>query len=317
MPTLSTLLRRLAQCTLSASLVLVGAAASAHGFQAGNIVIEHPYALPSPPGSPNGAMYLRALRNTGEQADKLLSARTPVAASVEIHHMQMDSGNVMRMRAVDGLPLAPKAELKLMHGGEWHLMLLSLKRPLKVGDHFPVTLRFERGGEQEVSVWVQAPRDLAAATPADDVAAITHLLMATFDKPEARLAVAPVVVQGDQALAGWTQGERGGRALLQRHHGAWQVAVCGGDGLTDPRLLANAGLAAAEARALVASLTQAEARLPPAQRAKFSTFDGLVRMDAAGHHPPSGAGPHPAAGVGNSSPPDASHGAATASAPLH
>lgn len=308
MPMLSFLLRRLAQSTLSVAFALVSVAASAHGFQAGSIVIEHPYALPSPPGSPNGATYLRALRNTGEQADKLVGARTPVAASVEIHHMQMDSGNVMRMRAVNGLPLPSKAELKLMHGGEWHLMLLNLKRPLKLGDRFPVTLRFERGGETEVSVWVQAPRDLAPATAAGDAAAITHLLMATFDKPEARLSVAPVVVQGDQALAGWIQGERGGRALLKRQHGEWQVAVCGGDGLTDPRLLADAGLAAADARALVASLVQAEARLPAAQRAKFSTFDGLVRMDAAGHHPPSGVG-HPPSAAG--------HSRAAASAPHH
>ena len=29
-----------------------------------------------------------------------------------------------------------------------------------------------------------------------------------------------------------------------------------------------------------------EAKLPAAQRAKFSTFDGVVRMDANGQHPP-------------------------------
>ena len=64
-----------------------------------------------------------------------------------------------------------------------------------------------------------------------DAEAIRHVLMATFDKPEARLQVAPVVVVGRHALAGWAQGDRGGRAMLYQHGGQWQVALCSGDGL--------------------------------------------------------------------------------------
>lgn len=146
--------RRVAVLALCA---LAGASARAHGFRAGDIVIEHPYALPSPGGSSTGAMYLRALRNTGDQPDRLLAVRTPAAASVEIHRMALGPDNVMRMRAADALPLPAKSEVKAMHGGEWHLMLLQLKAPLQVGDRFPVTLRFERAGEREVTVVVQAP----------------------------------------------------------------------------------------------------------------------------------------------------------------
>jgi periplasmic copper chaperone A len=145
-------------------LAMAGWPATAHDFRAGDIVIDHPYAVPSPAGSPHGAMYLRALRNTGPQADRLVGARTPAAASVEIHHMQLDTQNVMRMRAVDSLPLPPRAEVSLKHGGVWHLMLLNLKAPLQVGDRFPVTLLFARGGEKEVQVWVQQPRTAAPAS---------------------------------------------------------------------------------------------------------------------------------------------------------
>lgn len=141
-----------------ATLALLAMPALAHDFRAGDIVIDHPYAVPSPAGSPNGAMYLRALRNTGAQADQLIGASTPAAAAVEIHHMQLDDQNVMRMRAVAALPIPPGSEVALRHGGPWHLMLLSLKQPLKVGDRFPVTLRFARGGEKQVQVWVQQPR---------------------------------------------------------------------------------------------------------------------------------------------------------------
>ena len=147
-------------------LALAGGPAAAHDFRAGDIVIDHPYAVPSPAGSPHGALYLRALRNTGTQADQLVGARTPAAASVEIHRMQLGPQNVMRMRAVDSLPLPPRAEVALKHGGPWHLMLLNLKAPLQVGDRFPVTLLFARGGEKEVQVWVQQPRTATAASHA-------------------------------------------------------------------------------------------------------------------------------------------------------
>ena len=46
--------------------------------------------------------------------------------------------------------------------GEYHLMLIDLKRPLKDGERFDLTLRFERAGERTVTVWVQVPRGEAA-----------------------------------------------------------------------------------------------------------------------------------------------------------
>lgn len=125
-----------------------------------------------------------------------------------------------------------------------------------------------------------------AAEPSADQGAIRHVLMATFDKPDARLAVDPVVVVGKHAVAGWTQGERGGRALLLRHGTEWQITLCAGDGLKQVKVLREAGISRADADALARELASAEAKLPAAQRARFSTFDGVVRMDANGQHPP-------------------------------
>jgi hypothetical protein len=138
----------------------------------------------------------------------------------------------------------------------------------------------------------------AWARPSNDEAAIRGLLMKAFDKPEARLVVAPVVVRGRYALAGWTQGPRGGRALLVRPEGgAWDISVCGGDNLLATDTLTLTGLAAAEAQALAQSMRQAEAGLPAATRARFASFDGLVRMGSGQHptghsHPASAAAPH-------------------------
>ena len=125
----------------------------------------------------------------------------------------------------------------------------------------------------------------AQAAPADDDA-VRQVLMAQFDKPEARLAVAPVAVAGNAAVASWAQGERGGRALLFRHAGQWKIALCAGDALKDAKVLQEAGVAPGPAATLARSLARAEARLTPAQRARFATFDGIVRMGHDGGHPP-------------------------------
>lgn len=126
-----------------------------------------------------------------------------------------------------------------------------------------------------------------AVHAADDAQAIRHVMMKTWDKPEARLQVAPVVLRGAHAVAGWTQGERGGRALMARNgDGSWRVVLCAGDGIRHAPALQDAGLNAADAQALARDLAAAEAKLPAAQRAKFATFDGIVRMDAHGQHPP-------------------------------
>lgn len=141
-------------------LTLIGFAtlATAHDFKLGPLVIDHPYALPTPAGARTGAVYFRTLKNTGDAADRLVAARSTAAASVEIHRSTME-GDVMRMRALPALDLPAGAALKLRHDGDTHLMLVDLKAPLQDGKCFALWLRFERAGEREVTVCVQRPRD--------------------------------------------------------------------------------------------------------------------------------------------------------------
>ncbi|MCW5774175.1 MAG: copper uptake system-associated protein [Rhodospirillaceae bacterium] len=130
------------------------------------------------------------------------------------------------------------------------------------------------------------PAAVRAQAPATDEAKIRHLMRGIFDRPEAPLAVEPVVVEGDHALAGWIQGEQGGRALLRRHGGAWMIAFCSGDALKSAKTLAEIGVPKPAADALASRLAAAEAKLDPKRVAMFSRFDGLVKMDAHGNHPP-------------------------------
>ena len=64
-----------------------------------------------------------------------------------------------------------------------------------------------------------------------DDAQIVTVLRSSFDRPEAPLSVAPVVVVGDHAIAGWVQDKRGGRALMRKVRGAWTIHLCSGDPL--------------------------------------------------------------------------------------
>lgn len=70
----------------------------------------------------------------------LVAAASPAAKIVEIHEMKMDGG-MMRMRAVDRIPLPAGKPVTLAPGG-YHVMLMDLARPLKEGDSVTVTLTF-------------------------------------------------------------------------------------------------------------------------------------------------------------------------------
>ncbi|MGN6390164.1 MAG: copper chaperone PCu(A)C [Burkholderiaceae bacterium] len=135
-----------------AAALAAGAPAQAHEYDAGSLHIVHPHARATVPAQPTGAAYLK-IENRGSAPDRLLSASTPAAQSVEIHSMRMD-GNVMRMREVPSLDLPPQSSVVLEPGTDYHLMLQGLKAPLKAGDKFPMTLQFEKAGKVDVSVVV-------------------------------------------------------------------------------------------------------------------------------------------------------------------
>ncbi|MCX7250809.1 MAG: copper chaperone PCu(A)C [Burkholderiales bacterium] len=157
-------LRRAAFCTVWLPLCAAHwpTAVLAHGNRTGDLRLLHPYATPTLGHASTGALYLVAIHNQGETAERLLAASTPIAERVELYRMQMD-GDVMRMQAVPFIAIPPRTRLTMRQGRPdgHHLMLAGLRRPLVVGDRFPLTLHFERSGVVKVEVWVQ--QDPAAA----------------------------------------------------------------------------------------------------------------------------------------------------------
>ena len=121
-----------------------------------------------------------------------------------------------------------------------------------------------------------------AASP--EAERISHAMKAIWDSPDAPLIVEPIVIEGDYALAGWTQLARGGRALLLNRRGEWNVHMCGDDGLNDVETLTMAGMSAQAAERLVKKTSEAEAKLPAEITAKFATFGDNMVVDH-NHHP--------------------------------
>jgi len=145
--------------------VLVGAlaalaAAQAHDFSRGSIVIDHPYAVPSDESGQSTRAYLRGLRNTGHQDDRLLGASTPVAKTTTLRCVSPGASEP----GVTTLPVPAGATVPLRHDGDCELRLDGLSRPMKVGDHLPLILKFEHAGDIEVHVDVQQPRARRAAS---------------------------------------------------------------------------------------------------------------------------------------------------------
>ena len=95
------------------------------------------------------------LRNPGNEAETLLAASSPAAATVEIHITTLD-GDIMRMRPLGELPIPPGESVILEPAGI-HLMLIGLERELVAGEAIDLTLTFAKAGPRTISVPVRAP----------------------------------------------------------------------------------------------------------------------------------------------------------------
>jgi copper(I)-binding protein len=137
--------------TLSMLLLGPGLQALAGPQRVGDIVVHQPWARELPPVSHTGAAYL-SIHNTGTQADRLLSARSPIAARVEVHSHE-HAGGMMRMQQVEAVALPAGQQVDFAPGG-LHLMLIDLRQPLAAGQNFTLELHFEHAGSVQVQVEV-------------------------------------------------------------------------------------------------------------------------------------------------------------------
>lgn len=153
---------RLRRSIVGLSLFLVFAIpAAAHDFQIGAIKIEHPWTRATAKGARVGAGYMK-ITNTGTTPDRLIGGDFVASARFEVHEMAVDSGGVMRMRALAaGIAIPPGASIELKPGG-YHAMFIDLKTPLEKDKSVKGRLIFEQAGSVDVEYAVEAQ---AAAAP--------------------------------------------------------------------------------------------------------------------------------------------------------
>ena len=133
-----------------------------HTNAARSIAASQGWARATAPGQTDGGGFV-TITHAADAPDRLIGVSSPVATSAQVHSMTMDHG-VMRMRAVEGgLLIPPHGHVDLQPGG-YHIMLLGLKHPLRVGESVPVLLRFENAGVVSTRLAVQPAGATGPAT---------------------------------------------------------------------------------------------------------------------------------------------------------
>ena len=135
-----------------AAFLLVATGVAMAQVAAAQVVVTDPWVR----GTVAGQTATGAFMQLKAAADAtLVSAASPVASIVEIHEMKMDGG-MMKMNAVDRLPL-PAGKAVDLKPGSYHVMLMGLAGPLRAGDIVPLTLTFEDKAGRKTAVEVKAP----------------------------------------------------------------------------------------------------------------------------------------------------------------
>jgi periplasmic copper chaperone A len=136
--------------------VMIAAAfpAFAQGTGSSTMAVEQPWARATPVGAKTGAVYM-TLDNKSGTVDRLTGVSSDVADKLQIHEMKVENG-VMKMREIAGGLSIPASGSVVLKPGSYHVMLIGLKKPLTVGEKFPLTLTFEKAGNISVTVPVQA-----------------------------------------------------------------------------------------------------------------------------------------------------------------
>ncbi len=132
-------------------------AGTARAEEAGaSIRVTGAWARPTLGASMTVAAYLTVL-NDGTSGDRVIALDTDIAKAAEMHTTVLE-GDIVQMRRLEAVEVAPGRRTSFAPGG-MHIMLIGVVRPLKQGERFRLTLRFERHTpvEADVLVSLQAP----------------------------------------------------------------------------------------------------------------------------------------------------------------
>lgn len=122
--------------------------------QENSLTITNVWARASIPSNPNSAAYLEITNNDSQREYIILSASTLIANNVELHNSFVDEKGISRMTTIDRVVVPAGSTIEFKPGG-MHVMLLDLKKPLRQGDTFDLTLNIEDGSPIKIECEVR------------------------------------------------------------------------------------------------------------------------------------------------------------------
>jgi periplasmic copper chaperone A len=139
---------------LSAKAEVNHAKAEMHHAKKSDIQAHMGWVRAVPPVAVTTAAYMM-LHNYSKRDDRVISIETSVAEAAEIHTSEISNGT-MKMLKLEDVTVPAKGHIMFEPAG-YHIMLINLKQPLKVGDMVPLTLIFEDHGRIDMRLPVSHP----------------------------------------------------------------------------------------------------------------------------------------------------------------
>ncbi len=142
--------RRVVQSALLAAgarLLVTPAAARVFYSKSGMLAVSDAWTPPTAPGATVAKVYM-IIENRGSDSERLLSVRSPVAASANFVEEDSAEGVVEQVAYIEVRPRRPVT----LRPGRVHVELHGLNQPLVKGKTFPLTLVFAFAGALDVPI---------------------------------------------------------------------------------------------------------------------------------------------------------------------
>jgi hypothetical protein len=118
------------------------------------VTISEAWIREAPPGAQALGGYM-AIANTSKQPLTLQGLSSPLFASIEMHNVVEENGQ-MRMKQAMSFTI-PAGEVLVFKPRDRHFMLMGPKKELHAGDKVPLELDFGKAGKCAITVEVKRP----------------------------------------------------------------------------------------------------------------------------------------------------------------
>jgi copper(I)-binding protein len=119
----------------------------------GDLVVSHAWMRENPGMAHATAVYL-TIDNQGSEADRLVGAEVDFADEAVFQAQTMGADGTLEVRDVSGVKIQPDQVLTLKPGVVW-IELEGVRRTFRHGEHFDMTLTFEKAGTVEIEVAIE------------------------------------------------------------------------------------------------------------------------------------------------------------------